>query len=192
MEKMEGSVLLMPELSLNILDMAENSFTAGASLIEIIINEKLSRDILSITVKDNGKGMDSSTIQKVTDPFFSGKKGKGWGLGIPFLKQTADLCNGNLTISSDPGSGTAITVTVQLSHIDRPPLGALSDTIVTLAAGHSDKDISLIIQRDEKIYEFKTQVIRKELEGARLSDPDILKFIETDINRGIKDLELVP
>ncbi len=192
MEKMEGSVLLMPELSLNILDMAENSFTAGASLIEITINEKLSRDVLSITVKDNGKGMDSSTIQKVTDPFFSGKKGKGWGLGIPFLKQTADLCNGNLTISSDSGSGTAITVTVQLSHIDRPPLGALSDTIVTLAAGHSDKDISLIIQRDEKIYEFKTSLIRKELEGVRLSDPDILKFIETDINRGIKDLELVP
>ncbi len=182
----------MPELSLNILDMAENSFSAGAASIEIIINEKLSQDLLSITVKDDGKGMDRSTIQKVTDPFYSGKKGKGWGLGIPFLKQTADLCNGNLTIFSAPGSGTAITVTVQLSHIDRPPLGALSDTMVTLAAGHSDKDISLIIQRDEKMYEFKTSVIRKELEGVRLSNPDILKYIETDIRQGITDLELVP
>ncbi len=192
MEKKEGDTLLMPELSLNILDMAENSFSAGAASIEIIIDEKLSQDLLSITVKDDGKGMDRSTIQKVTDPFYSGKKGKSWGLGIPFLKQTADLCNGNLTISSTPGSGTVITMSAQLSHIDRPPLGALSDTIVTLAAGHSDKDISLIIRRDEKFYEFKTQVIRKELEGVRLSDPDILKFIETDIKQGIKNMELVP
>ncbi len=179
----------MPELSLNILDLAENSFTAGASSLEIIIEERQAEDTLSITVKDNGKGMDKEAAQKAADPFFSEKKGKKWGLGIPFLQQTADLCKGKLTILSTPGSGTSITLTVRLSHVDRPPLGALGSTIVTLTAGHADRDISLFLRKNSRTYEFKTETIRTELKGVNLSHPEILQYIETDIQRGIKELE---
>jgi len=181
----------MPELSLNILDLAENSFSAGASSIKITINQQLSEDTLTITVADDGSGMDSTTTKKVTDPFYSGKKGKGWGLGIPFLKQTADLCNGKFKISSVPGSGTSITAALQLSHIDRPPLGDFCSTVVTLAAGHADKDIYLFLRKDVTVYTFDTKIIRKELGDVLLSSPDILQYIKRDVQQGIKGLELV-
>ncbi len=181
----------MPELSLNILDLVENSFSAGASSVEITVEEQLSADTLTITVADDGSGMDSTTLQKAADPFYSGKKGKGWGLGIPFLKQTADLCNGEFKISSVPGSGTTVTVRLQLSHIDRPPLGDLCSTVTTLAAGHVDKDIFLSLRKDVTVYTFDTRIIRRELGDVLLSSPEVLQYIEGDVHQGMEELGLV-
>ena len=181
----------MPELSLNILDLAENSFTAGASIIEVKIEEDTDSDTLSLTVRDNGIGMDADQLKKVSDPLYSTKEQREWGLGIPFLQQTADLCSGKLLVNSAPGQGTEITLKVQLSHIDRPPLGDLPGTIAAVIAGHEDKNLSLIIRKDSETYNFQTEVIRSELGEIRLSGAEILDFIERDIAEGLRKLEFV-
>lgn len=181
----------MPELSLNILDLVENSFTAGATSVIISINEQTLQDTLTIIITDNGRGMNSIVRKKLSDPFFSEKTGKEWGLGFPFLQQTADLCNGRLIVDSAPDSGTQIIFAVKLSHIDRPPIGSLAATITAIVAGHSDKDISLLLRKDSETYELHTETIRSEIEGVDLCSPKILDFIDKDILEGIKKLELI-
>ena len=57
----------MKELSLNILDIAENSVKAGATLVQILLAE--TSDTLTLTVADNGCGMTPEVLRGVTDPF---------------------------------------------------------------------------------------------------------------------------
>ena len=180
----------MPELSLNILDIAENSFTADASTIIITIVESTETETITIEIDDNGKGMDSKTVKMVTDPLHSSKKGKDWGLGIPFFKQTADQCGGTFTITSKPEKGTRVTITIPLSHIDRPPLGNIKDTVISLIAGHPDKNTILIVRKDGKQYEFNTEVIRNEIKGVNLVSPGILQFIDQDLLEGLNKIDL--
>jgi DNA mismatch repair ATPase MutL len=52
----------MKDLSLHILDIAQNSISAGASLIEIKIVENSVKDTYELIIKDNGKGMNSDTM----------------------------------------------------------------------------------------------------------------------------------
>ena len=77
----------MKELSLNILDIVENSVKAGATLTEILIEE--SSDILTITVKDDGCGMSDEIEKQVTDPFYTTRTTRKVGLGIPLFKMLA-------------------------------------------------------------------------------------------------------
>ena len=62
----------MQELSLNILDIAQNSIVANATLIEITV-EVDEKDFLAITIRDNGKGMDQETVENVINPFFTSR-----------------------------------------------------------------------------------------------------------------------
>ena len=95
------------DLSQHILDIAENSVTAGATLLNIDIAENFVEDTLSITVRDNGRGMDLEMLLRVTDPWVTTRTTRTVGLGIPFLKQTAEMCGGSFDITSSPGRGTA-------------------------------------------------------------------------------------
>lgn len=122
----------MEDLSLHILDIAENCIRAGATRIEISINENIKDDKLVIQIKDNGRGMDREIIRKVQDPFFTTKTGKRWGLGIPLLNHAARQSGGNIKIRSRPGVGTTLTATFAHSHIDRQPLGNIEETLHTL------------------------------------------------------------
>ncbi len=127
---------MLRELALHILDIAENSLNAGASLVTIEVLEDIAADQLTIRVIDNGRGMDAETASRVVDPFFTTRTTRKVGLGLPFLKQAAELSNGTLTIDSQVGQGTTVTATFQRSHIDRMPLGDLPGTILTLIVGY--------------------------------------------------------
>jgi len=100
------------ELALHILDIAENSISAGASKVEIVVKKDSLNDELWISVKDNGKGMDQELLARVMDPFVTSRTTRKVGLGIPLLKQAAEACNGGLTIDSQPGEGTVITTKI--------------------------------------------------------------------------------
>ena len=63
----------MRELSLNVMDIAQNSISAWASLITIAVEEDRPGDTLSITISDNGKGMSPEQVEHVTDPFLDRK-----------------------------------------------------------------------------------------------------------------------
>ena len=119
----------MQELSLNVLDIAQNSVRAGARLIEIMVDEQPESDIMTITVADDGCGMTPEQAAHVTDPFFTTRTTRRVGLGVPFLKMAAEMTGGGLTIETAPGRGTTVRAVFGLTHIDRMPLGDIAATI---------------------------------------------------------------
>ena len=128
----------MEDLSLHILDVVENSIEANASKIEIKIIEEKNKDLLVIEIKDNGRGMNKETINKVLDPFYTTRTTRKVGMGLSLLAQAAKVSNGNFEINSKVGEGTKVKATFQYSHIDRKPIGNMDDTIVTLITSHPE------------------------------------------------------
>ncbi|MBA7521588.1 Anti-sigma F factor [subsurface metagenome] len=126
----------MEDISLHILDIAENSIRANAKNINIIIIEDKKNDLLTLTIEDDGEGMDDKTKEYALNPFFTTKKGKKVGLGLAFLSHSAEEAGGAMKIESEPGNGTKITV--KLGHIDRKPLGNLNETIKCLKTTHPE------------------------------------------------------
>ncbi len=179
---------MMPELSLNILDIAQNSVAAGASLIEISIRINTPADKLEITVLDNGCGMTPEQAARVTDPFYTTRTTRRVGLGVPFLKMAAEMTGGNLRIDSTPGAGTAVTAVFGLSHIDRMPLGGIADTFCALAGPNPDRDFVLALTIDGRSFTADTRDFKKELEDVPLSDPEVLVFIRQYIEEHLAAL----
>jgi hypothetical protein len=128
---------MMEDLSLHLLDIAENAVAAGATRVFIAVNENGRRDLLSVRVTDNGRGMSPEERDRVFDPFFTTGR-KRTGLGLPLLAQTAEACGGRVVLETAPGSGTRITARFRMSHVDRPPLTKIAETMLTLVFGHPD------------------------------------------------------
>jgi C4-dicarboxylate-specific signal transduction histidine kinase len=129
----------MEDLSLHVLDVAENAIMADASRIEIFITDDRDEGIQSIEIIDNGTGMDEETKKKVLDPFFT-TKNKKTGLGIPLFAQAAKDAGGRMEIQSASGKGTKIKATFKLDHIDKKPLGNMDETMRVLKATHPEVD----------------------------------------------------
>ena len=176
----------MEDLSLHILDIVENSVAARASKIEIRLSEDTRKDILSLEVIDNGIGMDEEIQKKALDPFFTTKKVRRFGLGLSLLSQSAKAANGHLSIASKKGKGTRIRADFQLSHIDRKPLGDISQTISTLVVGNPDVDIIYVHKKDGHEYVFDTRKIRSRLKDTPLNSLDGVRMIKEELRRDPK------
>ena len=59
----------MKELALHIMDIMQNSITAGSSRISVRVKTRDYDRLLEIIVEDDGCGMDEETLKKATDPF---------------------------------------------------------------------------------------------------------------------------
>jgi signal transduction histidine kinase len=116
----------MEDISLHLLDIAENAVRAGATTIAIEILEDKSKDLLSVCIKDDGSGMDEEMVKNAVDPFFTTKKERKTGLGLPLLSLAAQQTGGNLNIKSQKGSGTTITAIFKPSHPDMKPMGNIT------------------------------------------------------------------
>jgi hypothetical protein len=127
---------MFEELSLHILDIGMNSLAAGVKNLDVIVIENTKRDWLIIRIRDDGLGMDAKTLNRVLNRNLTSKKSrsKPLGLGLAFLRQTAEMCGGTFHLRSAPGRGTTVTASMRLSHIDRPPMGDLNATILALCA----------------------------------------------------------
>jgi len=178
----------MEDLSLHILDIAENSIQARAKNISISIQENMQKDILSLDINDNGCGMDEKTLKEALNPFFTTKKERRFGLGLSMLAESARAANGQFSIESKPGKGTHIRATFQASHIDRKPLGDISTTLLTLIIGNPEIDIVYTHTLDRFNYLLDTQKIKKQMNGIPLSSPEGMKFIRKNIKEGFKRL----
>jgi anti-sigma regulatory factor (Ser/Thr protein kinase) len=177
----------MRELALHILDIVENSISAGATRIRIAVEEDLRNDILKIVIEDDGKGMDTETLAKVTDPFVTSRTTRKVGLGIPFFKAAAEACEGSLDIQSQPGQGTTVVVTFKHSHIDRMPLGDLAGTLQTLIIGTPEIHWIFEYSVNEETFVFDDEPIKETLEGVSLSEPAIMKYIRETLRSGIEE-----
>jgi anti-sigma regulatory factor (Ser/Thr protein kinase) len=182
----------MRELSLHILDIIENSIEAGASLIELNIEENLRDNLLVIEIKDNGRGMTEEELLKANDPFVTTRTTREVGLGIALFKEAAERCNGELRLSSRPGKGTILRTVFQYDHLDRAPLGDIVSTLVGLIAVNPGLDFyyrHLYLIKDEKReFVFNTAEIKQELEGIEINNSQILNWIEGYLKEGLKDL----
>ncbi|MGN0713961.1 MAG: ATP-binding protein [Anaerovoracaceae bacterium] len=178
---------MMPELSLNILDVAQNSVTAGATLIEITINASTTDDQLTISISDNGCGMTEEQVRNVTDPFFTSRTTRKVGLGIPFFQMAAELTGGSFRIESKVGEGTTTTAIFGLSSIDRMPLGDLPGTMTALIGPSPEIDFVLTMDFDEKGFVMDTRQFREILGGISLSEPEVLTYIRDYVKENMAD-----
>lgn len=180
----------MKEISLNILDIAENSVKAGAELTEIILNEE--NGTLRLTVKDNGSGMSEKTLRSVTNPFYTTRTTRKVGLGIPLLKLACEQTGGSLTITSRERTSslsgeTVVTALFNTAHIDAPPLGDVISTVVTLIQGHPDRDFYYLHKSEESSVELDTRALREVLEDVPLSTPDVLVWVKENLEEQYKE-----
>ena len=175
----------MREIALHLLDIAENSVTAGAKNVEITVEEDLQNDRLKAVVQDDGRGMDAQFSARVTDPFVTSRTTRKIGLGIPFFKAAAEACQGCLRIASAPEKGTRIEAEFQRSHIDRMPLGDLSGTMLTLVIAFPDIHWMFHYRGNGTQFTFDDEPIKTELEGIPLTEPSILTFIRELLEQGI-------
>ena len=153
----------MEDLSLHILDIAENSVAAKADKIEIRILEEKDKDLLSVEVIDNGVGMDKATLEKALDPFYTSKTVRRFGFGLSLLSEAAKAANGHLSVQSKKGEGTRIKADFQYSHIDRQPLGDIGQTIITLIIGNPEIDFIFEHIKNGHTYSLDTRKIKKDL-----------------------------
>lgn len=178
------------DLSQHILDIAENGVKAGATLLHLTIEEDTVADTLRIVVRDNGSGMDAPTLAKVEDPWYTTRTTRNVGLGIPFFKQAAEMCNGTFDITSEPGVGTITEATFQHSHIDRPPLGDLAGTLLCMIVGFEDVDVLYEHCVDDQTFTLDTREIRAVLgDDVPFSDPDVLAFLNESLHEGMTALQ---
>lgn len=169
----------MLELAAHILDIAENSVRAGATLVEIIIEENEKTNLLSIEIIDNGIGMTKEEIEKALDPFYTTKRVRRVGLGLPLLSDAAQRAGGRLQVDSVKGKGTNLKVSFQLNHIDRQPLGDIVSTLIILIAGNCNVDFLFRYKNNERDFEMDTRDIRNEINDIPINHPEILKYIRS-------------
>lgn len=173
----------MEDLSLHILDIVENSVTAGADLVSITVSEDKDKDLLMIEIVDNGEGMAEDVLKKATDPFYTQKTTRRVGLGLSLLRQAAEMANGSFSIESKKRKGTKVLATFQHSHIDRQPLGKMAETIETLVIGNPSVDFVYEHDLNGKVSVFDTRKIRKSLSGAPVCSPKGIRTIREHLRR---------
>ncbi len=173
----------MKELSLNLLDIAENSVKARATLTQILLDE--TARTLTMTIADDGCGMDEETVKRVTDPFYTTRTTRAVGLGLPLLKLEAEMTGGSMTVVSrhkaahPEDHGTTVTAVFHTDHIDCPPLGDVIATVTTLIQGHPDDDFLFRHCREgREPVELDTRALRAVLEDVPLGSFEVLQWIE--------------
>ena len=169
----------MRDLSLHLLDLAENAIRAQATLVHVLVEESPSSNRLKLSIIDNGKGMSPEFLASVKSPFSTTRTTRKVGLGIPLMKATAERSGGKLTIDSTLGKGTAIITELEYNHIDRPPLGRVEDTIVSLMSFHHGIDIHFTYRYDAKVFEFHTEEIKAIYTDLDYYPTEVLAWVKT-------------
>lgn len=177
----------MKELSLNILDIAQNSVKAGAEHLDIRLTQRENR--LVIVIEDDGCGMSPAFLASVTDPFTTTRTTRKVGMGLPLFKLAAEQTGGALTITSrqagpdDPAHGTCVTATFVTDHMDCAPLGDVASTIVTLIQGSPALHLTFVHTVDGMEKRLSTDEMREMLgPDIPLSDPEVLLWARDFLN----------
>ncbi len=181
---------MMTEISLSILDIAENSIVAEASCIIIDVEVDTKQDCLTVSIKDDGKGMDEEELMKAADPFYTTRTTRRIGLGIPFFKQSVEAAGGEFFMASERGKGTEIKGTFKLSGIDRMPLGDINETIYTLVVFNKKIDFVYRYSYDEREFRFDTKEFKKILGDVPLDTPEVSEYIKEFLEENKREVDM--
>ncbi|HIU32583.1 MAG TPA: ATP-binding protein [Candidatus Caccousia avistercoris] len=169
----------MRELALNVMDVAQNSISAGASLIQLTVEEDSRADRLSITLEDNGCGMTEEQVKSVVDPFYTTRTTRKVGLGVPLFKMEAEMTGGSFAIRSQKGKGTVLTAVFVPSHVDMIPLGDIGGTVHLLITCNPERDFVFRRRRDGAEFALDTRELRQVLgESVPLNAPEVSQWIQ--------------
>ena len=173
----------MEDLSLHVLDIAENSIAAGAGHVEIRVRESRREDRLSIEIFDDGRGMSADMLQKATDPFFTTRSTRRVGLGLSLFEQAAKRAGGEFKIASCPGAGTKVTGVFQYSHVDRQPLGDMDQTILALVVGNPQVELTYLHQAGDSEISFSTREIKAQLGDIPINSPRGISAVRRSLEK---------
>lgn len=167
----------MKELSLHLLDVAQNSVTAGAGHIDLSLEESEQRDCY-LVIADDGKGMAPEFLAHVTDPFTTTRTTRKVGMGLPLLRMAAEQTGGWLEIESQVGVGTIVTALFRAGHIDCPPMGDLPSTVALLIQGAPDVEWTYRHTTPKGSFALDTRQLRAVLgSDVPLSEPSVTQWI---------------
>ena len=175
----------MKDLSLHIIDILQNSTRAKATKIELDVEKSTADDKLVLRFKDNGCGMDEAMVKKVTEPFFTTRTTRKVGLGLPLLKQNAELTGGSFNITSEVGKGTEVTDTFGLTHIDRKPMGDLAGAVVLTLSSYPDVRFIFHYKDDQTDFVLDTDEVNEALDGMSVQNPEIVQYLKEMIEENI-------
>ena len=178
----------MRELSLNVMDVAQNSVRAEASVVRITVTESDKDDRLTIEIADNGCGMTQEQVQQVIDPFFTTRTTRKVGLGVPLFKLSAEQTGGSFDIQSEKGKGTTTTASYVKSHVDMTPLGDINSTVKILIQCNPDIDFVYTCTTDNGSFTLATRERREVLGDVSLDTPDVLEWIADYLEENTKSI----
>lgn len=178
----------MRELSLNILDIAQNSISAGASLITIEVSENTIDNTLLIGIYDNGKGMSEEQVKSVIDPFFTTRTTRKVGMGIPLFKMAAEQTGGSLEIKSELGVGTEVRAYFKTNSVDFTPLGDVASTIQMLITMNTDRNFVYKHLVNEKEFVCDTREIKEILGDVPLDTYEVSQWLKDFITENTEVL----
>ena len=179
---------MMPEISLNILDVAENSVKAGAKLVELTVEADFADNRLTVIISDDGCGMTKEQVEAVTDPFYTTRTTRKVGLGVPFFKLAAESSGGTFDIRSEKGRGTVVTAVFLLDSIDRMPLGDMVSTVHTLVTMHENMDFVYRYRVDEREFMLDTREFREILGDVSFTEPDVSNYIRDYLRENTQEV----
>lgn len=181
---------MMTELSLNILDVVQNSVSAKATLIEVNLNADLKADLLTIIISDNGCGMTEEQVKSVIDPFYTTRTTRKVGLGVSFFKLAAECTGGTFEITSQVNKGTVVKSSFVISHIDRMPLGDMTSTMHTLITYNANIDFLYSYKIDEREFQLDTKQLREILGDVPFNAPEVSNYIKEYLEENKKEVDL--
>jgi hypothetical protein len=167
----------MRELALHLMDIIQNSLSAGARRIDILIAVDLPADRLTISVSDDGCGMSADLLSKARDPYATTRTTRAVGLGLALLNEQCELTGGRLSLQSAPGEGTVVEAVFGLSSVDRLPLGDVSQTLTLLILAEPAIDYTLTCRGPAGDTVFDLSEVRKQLEDVPVNDPLVMDWI---------------
>jgi hypothetical protein len=179
----------MRTLSEHIMDIVQNSVRAEATLIEVIVEESKINNLCFLTITDNGCGMDNSELQQAANPFFTSRKTRKVGLGISLLKQNAGMAGGELKIDSSSGEGTTVSATFGLSHIDKPPLGDVWETLYQLWLSYPGIELNYRHKTDAGDFQLGSNDLKEVLGEVSLQQKEIRNGIIELIKSNLNEIE---
>jgi len=182
----------MKNIALHILDLVQNSARAKAKKVVVSITEDPANDLYTLAISDDGEGMAEEVAKKATDPFFTSRKTRRVGLGLPLIQQNAERTGGNFVIHSIPDNGTHLTASFVFSHPDRLPMGEIDDVLVLLAVGLPHLRLVYEHKTSSGSYRFDTEAVREIIGDIQDSNQEVRKFLKEMIAENLKNINAEP
>lgn len=177
---------MMQDLAMHLLEIIMNSISAGAKRIGITFLESTKDNTIEMGVQDDGKGMSQEMVERVTNPFTTGRKTRNVGLGVAFMYGLCEQCNGSFHVESELGKGTTVRAIVERNHIDLPPRGNLGEMMMACLQANEDIDYRFVYKIDDNEFTFDTIEVKEQLDGVPIREPEILLWLRDYINEGIE------